>query len=223
MEEEIETVMVLSKKVKLRTINGQIIVGNMQVYESEDPYVLVFLVDTDFDSTLRMDVRKDDLALELRKWLEGKQIRNPVVLVPLRIEEAITRFVKYGKTPLQEDLLMWMLSRSELYIDGKTAESELIFGGRPINTKDLDDAINTDRFKAENEFLRTSMAAMTVTGATDDEKYRLDDATGASHRTGGNPLRHSTMSMPQSTVKVRISTCFQMSLMTVSSWMEASP
>lgn len=203
MEEEIETVMVLSKKVKLRTINGQIIVGNMQVYESEDPYVLVFLVDTDFDSTLRMDVRKDDLALELRKWLEGKQIRNPVVLVPLRIEEAITRFVKFGKTPLQEDLLMWMLSRSELYIDGKTAESDLIFGGRPINTKDLDDAINTDRFKSENEFLRTSMAAMTVTAANDDQ-YRINDATGAS-RAATNPLRHSTMTMPQSTIKVRFS------------------
>jgi hypothetical protein len=164
LEQEIDTVLVLSKKVKLRTINGQIIIGNMQVFECEDPYVMVILVDTDYDSTLRMDIRKEDLSLELRRWLEGKHIRNPVVVVPLRIEETMTRFVNFGKTPLQEDLIMWMLSRSELYINPRNSSSELIFGGRELNTRDYDEAIDSAQFRTDNEYLQTSMAALKVTG-----------------------------------------------------------
>ena len=41
-------------------------------------------------------------------------IRNPCVLIPKRIDEVISKFVKFGKPPPQEDLLVWILSRTEL-------------------------------------------------------------------------------------------------------------
>ena len=109
MEQEVETVLVLTKKLKLRTVSGQLIGGFIKVFECENPYVIVLLIDTEYGQSLRMDDHKEDLAAELRQWLEGKHVRNPAVLIPVRIDDAINRFVKFGKTPLQEDLIMLSL------------------------------------------------------------------------------------------------------------------
>eukprot|EP01032_Pedospumella_encystans_P022776 gene22776-25801_t len=172
MEQEIETVLVLTKKLKLRTVTGQLIAGFMKVFECEKPYVIVALVDTEFGQSLRMDVHKEDLAIELRSWLEGKQIRNPAVLIPVRIEDAINRFVKFGKTPLQEDLIMWMLSRSELYL-GNTPE--LIFGGKAIDPNVFHDT--NDYKDLTNEYNRNAMAAMKGSQMS-NQQYRIEDAVG---------------------------------------------
>ena len=69
------------------------------------------------------------IALELRLWLEGKIVRNPSILVSTRIEDSINRFIKFGRTPLQEDLILWILSRSELYCSPSIHKAELVFGG----------------------------------------------------------------------------------------------
>ena len=106
--------MVLRKKLKLRTVHDQIFVGKIDVYECPKPYVLIFNVSTEHDHSVRMDIHKTDLAAEMRAWLEGKQIRNPLVVIPQRIEDVMTRFVKFGKAPQQEDLILWAASRSEL-------------------------------------------------------------------------------------------------------------
>lgn len=171
MEKEIETVLVLTKKLKLRTAAGQLIAGFMKVFECETPYVIVILVDTEYGQSVRMDVHKEDLAGELRLWLEGKQVRNPAVLIPIRIEDAINRFVKFGKTPLQEDLIMWILSRSELYL---AHDSSLVFGGRPIDVADDERGYDAEY---TNEYSRNAMAAMKTDYLT-DQQYRIEDAVG---------------------------------------------
>lgn len=185
MEQEVETVLVLTKKLKLRTAAGQLIAGFLKVFECEMPYVIVILVDTEYGQTVRMDVHKEDLAAELRQWLEGKQVRNPAVLIPTRIEDAINRFIKFGKTPLQEDLIMWILSRSELYLS--THDPNLVFGGQPI------EALGEDRgYDAEyaNEYNRNAMAAM-KTDYLNDQQYRIENAVGR-----GNKLEFSLPGKP---------------------------
>jgi hypothetical protein len=172
MEHEIETTMVLTKKLKLRTMSGELIAGFMKVFESEVPYVIVILMDTEYGHSLRMDVHKEYLAQELRLWLEGKQIRNPTVLIPLRIEDAISRFVKFGKTPLQEDLIMWLLSRSELFLGN---EPELVFGGKPVDAITDREAELQNQY--ENEYSKNAMAAMKGDSLR-GEQYRIDDAVG---------------------------------------------
>jgi len=188
MEQEIETVMVLTKRLKLRTVTGQLVVGFMKVFECESPYVIVILIDTEYGHSMRMDVHKEDLAQELRFWLEGKQVRNPSVLIPLRIEEAVNRFVKFGKTPLQEDLIMWMLSRSEMYLGNAP---DLVFGGKEIDDMAQNDAGNAASI-GNNEYSRNAMMAM-KSDTLKDQQYRIEDAVGR-----GNKLDFSMPSTKQS-------------------------
>jgi len=181
MEREVDTVLIIAKKLKLRSITGLLFTGFLKVYECENPYVLIVLVNTDDSTTddnnnslLRMDIHKEHLASELRLWLEGKRIRNPAVLIPLRIEDAINRFVKFGKTPLQEDLILWLLSRSEIYL-GDTPE--LVFGGKGIDNADT---LLID--EKHNEFLKNSLVAQSIHNNNNkqnnlnSEQYRVDDA-----------------------------------------------
>jgi hypothetical protein len=191
IEHEIETVMVLSKKLKLRTISGQLVVALLKVFECESPYIIVLLVETEYGHSMRTDVQKEDLASELRFWLEGKQVRHPAVLVPLRIEESITRFVKFGKTPLQEDLIMWLLSRSEMYLgeggvggvgsvggvggvgSGGGYASELVFGGK--SQVEVMDTYAYER--TDNEYSKNAYAAVSRDQFR-DQQYRINDAAG---------------------------------------------
>lgn len=193
MDQEIETVLVLTKKLKLRTVAGQLISGYMKVFECETPYVIIILVDTEHGQSLRMDVHKEDLALELRSWLEGKSIRNPAVLIPVRIEDAINRFVKFGKTPLQEDLIMWMLSRGELYLGNNP---ELVFGGKVVDPYVYE---TNDYTHLNNEYSRNALAAMKGDHLT-SQQYRIEDAVGRGTKTdfnmsssGGDYITSQTM------------------------------
>lgn len=174
MEQEIETVLVLAKKLKLRTVGGQLVAGFMKVFECENPYVIVILIDSEYGHSLRVDIHKEDLAYELRQWLEGKQIRNPAVLIPVRIEDAINRFVKFGKTPLQEDLIMWMLSRSELYLGDAP---ELTFGGKEATAFGSGTATGEAKTEYDNEYSRTAMAAVR-NDQLSGQLYRIEDAVG---------------------------------------------
>lgn len=77
-------------------------------------------------------MHKEGLSLELQRWLQGRILASPCVIATSRIEKNITRFVKYGNTPLQTDLIMWILSRTELVLtqgDDHELTAELIFGG----------------------------------------------------------------------------------------------
>jgi hypothetical protein len=128
---EVDAALIFSKRnTKLRTVDGSILLFNVDVYECEAPYVMIFIVKTGHDHAMaKMDVRKEDLARELRLWLEGKLVRNPAMVVSSRIESLMQGFVNFGKTPKQEDLISWVLSRSELFWGNRHAT--MAFGGLP--------------------------------------------------------------------------------------------
>lgn len=125
-EEEAEASIVLRKRMKLRSTNGSLFPATISVFECESPYCIIVHIMTDHDHSVRMDVFRDDLARELKAWLDGKFIRNPAIVIPPRIEEEISQFVRLGKTPVQADLIMWILSRSEVTWGASPC---LIFGG----------------------------------------------------------------------------------------------
>jgi len=129
VEVEVDVRLVLQRNQKLSTINGEIIRGHISVYESENPYALIIMVDTDHNLEFRMDVLREDLAHQLREWLKGAEIRNPCAYISQRIERAMTKFIKFGETPMQEDLVLWILSRSEMSADPITGEGQIVFGG----------------------------------------------------------------------------------------------
>ncbi len=81
--------------------------------EYQTPYTLC-LVLTDGQSYTRVDVAKSDLAHELRNYMNGKRIFFPAFIVSPRLENQIADFVKFGKTPVQSTLLLWLLSRCEM-------------------------------------------------------------------------------------------------------------
>jgi hypothetical protein len=116
----------------LRTVDGTVLHSFLDVFESESPYVMIFIIQTATRHSIRMDVQKSDLAKELRLWLEGKTIRDASLSVPKRVEEAMQQFIKYGKTPKQEDLIMWILSRTELVWGDNPCIS---FGGLDADTE----------------------------------------------------------------------------------------
>lgn len=194
-EAEVETVLVLTKRLKLRTITGQITIGDLEVYECENPYLLIFLLTTEYYDGIRMDVHKDDLAKELRHWLQGKNIFNPVLFVPLKIDEAINNFVKFGKTPKQEDMIMWILSRSELYLG---SESELVFGGRLIGNENSRGVGNNEEYQTLGNDMTRSMIGTKKEERIYEEDRPMKEATDESMSTSAagpvlNSQYHNTM------------------------------
>ena len=132
MEEvEVETTHILKgKQLKLRTDVGKSVTFSLDVFECESPYVMIFMLQSEGRET-RMDVQKADLAQELREWFEGRTVRNSSLEVSSRVGNAMQQFVKFGKTPRQEDLIMWILSRSELCWD---SQRSLTLGGTERNS-----------------------------------------------------------------------------------------
>lgn len=176
MELEVETNLVLTRHIKLRVADGSLLSGSLLVYECDDPYVLVltvtpsqqtFLAD---DDVIRIDIFKEDLSRELKHWLESKYIHHPAALVPVRVDEAIMKFIKFAKTPRQEDLIMWILSRCELHRPDEQQAFELVFGGLPLE----DEAEDVSRMKMgiSNRFSKTATIAAAM-ASHDDANYLL--------------------------------------------------
>ena len=117
-EIEVETSQILrGKRLKLRTINRAVLPIVLNVFECESPYVMIFLIDIAETYSVRMDVQKEDLARELGLWLEGEMLESPALELSSRGERVMQQFMKYGKTLAQEDLILWILSRSELSLE----------------------------------------------------------------------------------------------------------
>jgi Ca2+-binding EF-hand superfamily protein len=198
-ELEVEAVQVLHKRLKFRTLQGAIFPGYLDVYECETPYVLICKVTTEHEHSVRMDVHKEDLASELRLWLEGKVVRNPAAFPPKRVEEAVQRFVKFGKPPLQEDLIMWILSRSELQW---APEPLFCFGGMraldlSLTTPDDEgEAVDVSKLR-ENPFAKTADAAVKDGGYMGGDQYRIQGAYGSEEGLAlGLPSRQQLLDEP---------------------------
>ena len=58
---EVDAALIFSKRnTKLRTVDGSILLFNVDVYECEAPYVMIFIVKTGHDHAMaKMDVRKE--------------------------------------------------------------------------------------------------------------------------------------------------------------------
>ena len=116
-EVEVETAQILKRKrLRLRTVGRSVLPVEVSVFESESPYVMIFIICISETRSIRMDVQQDDLARELGLWLEGETLENPAFVTSPRVEKVMQQFIKYGKTPAQEDLILWILSRSVLDI-----------------------------------------------------------------------------------------------------------
>ena len=113
-EIEVEAVQVMKKSLKLRTVSdiwseagralltlpflffafqvhGQLFRGTLECYECSEPYVIIVTVSTEHGHTARTDIHKSDLASEMKQWLEGKSLTQPMHIVPSRIEDAMNK------------------------------------------------------------------------------------------------------------------------------------
>ena len=116
-EVEVETAQILKRKrLRLLTVGRSVLPIDLNVFESESPYVMIFIICMSETRSIRMDVQQDDLARELGLWLEGVTLENPAFVTSPRVESIMQQFIKYGKTPAQEDLILWILTRSVLDI-----------------------------------------------------------------------------------------------------------
>jgi len=188
IEIEVDTIQIFrEKQQKLRTVDGIILLFYIDVYESETPYVMIFLIKTAQNHSVRMDIQKDQLAKELRLWLEGKIIRNPAVVASPRIERLMQQFIKFGHTPKQEDLIMWILSRSELYWRSNTS---IVFGGNSENIdfndygrdnmrNNTNDRNNTNKGNSDTNFHNDY--PRTVEAANDRSRNQKSGGVFASH------------------------------------------
>lgn len=178
-EVEVETTQIFKqRKLELLTVDGTVILFFLDVFESESPYVMIFIIQTAERQSIRMDVHKGDLARELRLWLEGKVIRDASLVVPKRVEGAMTQFIKYGKTPKQEDLIMWILSRTELIWEKDPCIS---FGGL-----DADIDQNSGHGSNQNQNNRT------VEASSGGRSVRIDDGADLFSSSGFNDMSKSS-------------------------------
>lgn len=98
----------------------------LHALEYQNPYMLA-LIFVNSSTSAKIDVTKEELALELRMWLNGKIIDYPSKVASSRIQESMMNFLKFGRTPAQTDIFLWMLSRIETVMNGNNLL--LFFGG----------------------------------------------------------------------------------------------
>lgn len=154
---------------------GNQLVSQISAYEIESPYTLIIsgsirvqenLYDEDFQTlTFRMDVTRDDIIRELRKWLDGAAIENPCCSPSKNIENSMMKYVKLGNIPTREVLVLWILSRSELTKGFQPSAAMCFFGGK-LKMDEKDDGEDLDAYydpteRHLNPFSRTVDAALT--------------------------------------------------------------
>lgn len=114
----------------LRNTSGAAFSAVIHGLEYAHPYTLSVVVVA--KAYARMDIKKDDLAAEMRGWLGGsKPLEFPCLMLPRRIDDAMMKFIKFGTPPPQTDIFLWILSRTEIYMDGSSIQ--LYFGGRSVD------------------------------------------------------------------------------------------
>ena len=183
------------KQLKLRTIDGNILMFFMDVYESEAPYVMICIIKTAQGHSVRMDIQKDDLARELRLWLEGKIIRNASVIASPRIEGIMHQFIKFGKTPKQEDLIMWILSRSELSWGNYPS---ITFGGAVRTGEDAFNEHNlTNQYPKTTEAANRSMQNRNQNGSNIISSNGINDIFTSTMKTENISTRKYSTNMSQ--------------------------
>jgi hypothetical protein len=193
---------VFEKNLNLRTSSGKPFNGRLLVYECDEPFRLIFKVHTEGNHhEFRMDVSRDDLAKELREWLDGKPVRNPLRVCSDRTEEVISMFVRLGQIPDQKELLMWILSRTEIEFG---ATPKMILGGtseftgsntgmlgsattkkEPVTSMSVSSNDNYDNINVRKEFPKTAAeyvkmnSSMKVSVAKGVSLSQSKDAVGA--------------------------------------------
>jgi len=194
-EQDVDAVLILDRKLKLRSITGQLFPGEVLAYEVLHPYCLILTVSTQHEHSIRCDIHKEMLARELRLWLDGKLINSPVLIIPQRIEDAVDKFVKFGKPPMQEDLIMWILSRCEL---SWGTNANILFGGfeNPTSLNTLRSAemsrlsetkISIDQKNKDDVITLTAQYPQTIKSIKDEDDDDLDTCNKFDNPTNTRP------------------------------------
>jgi hypothetical protein len=114
-----------SKAMRLSTSEATSLPANVSAYELENPYTIVLsgTIKLEMDSfskgemstrNFRMNVTRDDIARELRRWLDGKEVEHACLGCNKQVESNMLKYIKFGNIPPKENLIMWILSRSEI-------------------------------------------------------------------------------------------------------------
>lgn len=102
------------------------LVCHVHVLEYMNPWALMIGVSVR-SVLIYMQTTQEGLSTEMREWLNGKKIRQPAFSIEAtNLDDVMKRFIMDEETPMQRDLILWILSRSELILD---KYPRLIFGG----------------------------------------------------------------------------------------------
>ena len=161
-----------SKSIRLSTTFGVALPSNVSAYELENPYTIVItgFIKSEVDSlhrgdlvtsTFRVDISRDDIARELRSWLDGKEIPSACFGADKRVENNMMKYIKFGNIPPKENLIIWILSRLEITEGPAAGKLLCYFGGRmpEDDGMDLDEMLGTEFELRCNPFKETVKAA----------------------------------------------------------------
>ena len=167
---------ILNQKMRLSTNFGSALPATVSGYELEDPYTLVIFGaiklemdeyhDNDIMSpSFRVDVTRNDIARELKYWLDGRELLKPCCRMPKSVENNMMKYVKFGSIPSKENLIFWVLSRCEIYKDMTDIDvGKLIcmFGGKLREDKgeDIDKLLGNEFEMRTNPLKKTVEAAV---------------------------------------------------------------
>lgn len=151
---EVDANLVSSQSLILRDISNDSFHAKVNIYECAKPcYVLVFLINKEDHSSLRMDIHKHDLAAEIRRWLEGSNALTALLPSSKRLDENMMKFVKFGNPPEPNILHKWILSRSEL----SWTKAKLCFGGMALF--DDEEAVKVEDNDQDDDFIHRRLTS----------------------------------------------------------------
>ena len=200
------------RSMRLSTDFGSALPSIVSVYELEDPYTLVILgiikpesvVNNDplVEESLRMNITRSDISRELRLWINGKELLRPCCGISRSVEKSMMKYVKFGSIPAQESLILWILSRCEIYEDSTENDPGKLsckFGGKSREgDKDIDEILGAD-FEAHLNPLQNTVESANSAPVVISSKSR---STSKGRWKGSNLIDASSSFSPEISMSV---------------------
>lgn len=105
---------IFRRRIPVRDVDGQEREMLVQAVERDKPYqiALLFLTDDDY---IRVNITKDMLSNELRRWMDGEIVSAPLLIASQVLVDKMHDFIRLGRPPAPSSMVVWILSRCQMY------------------------------------------------------------------------------------------------------------
>jgi hypothetical protein len=123
---------IFRRQLSIRDLDGEERIMLVQAVERDKPYQIALLFVND-DEYIRVNITKEMLSEELRKWMAGDIISHPLLIASQVLIDKMHAFIQLGHPPAPSSMVVWILSRCQMRSTSNGALT-VQFGGNQMGS-----------------------------------------------------------------------------------------